>query len=77
MNDDIHIIFKILPILLFIFSLSFLLEKYIQNNKSSNYMIIIHTSYTIFIIYYCLLISVYLEYKYIITWDLCINFQSI
>ena len=29
-------------------------------------MIIIHTSYTIFIIYYCLLISVYLEYKYII-----------
>ena len=66
MNDDVHIIFKILPILLFIFSLSFLLEKYIQNNKSSNYMIIIHTSYTIFIIYYCLLISVYLEYKYII-----------
>ena len=51
MNDDVHIIFKILPI---------------QNNKSSNYMIIIHTSYTIFIIYYCLLISVYLEYKYII-----------
>ena len=66
MNDDVHIIFKILPILLFIFSLSFLLEKYIKNNKSSNYMIIIHTSYTIFIIYYCLLISVYLEYKYII-----------
>ena len=39
MNEDVHITFKVLPILLFIFSLSFFIRTYIENNKDSKYLI--------------------------------------
>ena len=64
-NENVSDVVKILPLLSFIFIISFVIIK-LQNYKKSKFLIIFHVLFAFISIYFSLLFSLYLDPKYII-----------